>query len=106
MLHAIIETGGKQYRVAEGDVLFVEKLDAEAGQDITFEKVLAVIDDEKGASIGTPVVDGASVSASVVKNGRSKKIYVYKFKAKKNYRRRQGHRQPYTQVRIDAIKVG
>ena len=102
----MIETGGKQYRVAEGDVLFIEKLDAQAGESVTFDKVLAVIDDEKGASIGTPVVEGASVSASVVKNGRAKKIHVYKFKAKKNYRRRQGHRQPYTQVQIGAIKVG
>jgi large subunit ribosomal protein L21 len=106
MLHAIIETGGKQYRVAEGDVLFIEKLDAQAGDSVSFDKVLAVIDDEKGASIGTPAVEGASVSAKVVKNGKAKKIHVYKFKAKKNYRRRQGHRQPYTQVQIDAIKVG
>ncbi|MCR4772573.1 MAG: 50S ribosomal protein L21 [Oscillospiraceae bacterium] len=105
-MHAIIETGGKQYRVAEGDVLFIEKLDAQAGDSVSFDKVLAVIDDEKGASIGTPAVEGASVSAKVVKNGKAKKIHVYKFKAKKNYRRRQGHRQPYTQVQIDAIKVG
>ena len=106
MLHAIIETGGKQYRVAEGDVLFIEKLDVTAGDSVTFDKVLAVIDDEKDPIIGTPTVEGASVSADVVKNGRAKKIHVFKFKAKKNYRRRQGHRQPYTQVRIGAIKVG
>ncbi len=106
LLHAIIETGGKQYRVAEGDVVFIEKLPVEAGDSVTFDRVLAVIDTEKGSSFGTPVVEGAKVTANVVKNGKSKKVMVFKYKAKKNYRRRQGHRQPYTQVQIDAITVG
>jgi len=104
MKHAIIETGGKQYRVAEGDVLFIEKLNVEAGEAVTFDKVLAVIDDE-GHKFGTPTVEGASVSASVVKNGKSKKIRVYKMKPKKGYQRTQGHRQPYTKVQISTITV-
>ncbi len=106
MLHAIIETGGKQYRVAEGDVVFVERLPVEAGDSVTFDRVLAVMDSEKGPSFGTPVLEGAKVTANVVKNGKGKKIMVFKYKAKKNYRRRQGHRQPYTQVQIDAITLG
>lgn len=104
--HAIIVTGGKQYRVAEGDLLFIEKLPNEAGDSVVFDQVLAVLDDEKEAVIGAPTVAGATVSAKVVKNGKAKKIIVFKYKAKKNYRRRQGHRQPYTQVQIDAIKLG
>ena len=106
MQHAIIVTGGKQYRVAEGDLLFVEKLPAEAGDTVTFDQVLAVVDGEKEPIIGTPTVAGATVTAKVVKNGKGKKVRVFKYKAKKNYRRRQGHRQPYTQVQIDAITVG
>ena len=102
MKHAIIETGGKQYRVAEGDVLFIEKLEIEAGDTVTFDKVLAVIDDE-GHKFGTPVVEGATVSAEVVKNGKSKKIRVYKMKPKKGYQRTKGHRQPYTKVQISTI---
>ena len=102
MKYAIIETGGKQYRVAEGDTLFIEKLNAEAEQDITFDKVLAVMDE--GSSVfGTPVVAGASVSAKVLKNGKGRKIRVYKMKPKKGYQRTQGHRQPYTKVLIGAI---
>lgn len=104
--HAIIVTGGKQYRVAEGDLLFIEKLPVEAGETVTFDQVLAVVSDEADPIIGTPVVAGATVTAKVVKNGKGKKIRVFKYKAKKNYRRRQGHRQPYTQVQIDAITVG
>ena len=104
--YAIIVTGGKQYRVKSGDVLFVEKLPVEAGDTVTFDQVLAVLDDEKEAVIGAPLVEGAAVTANVVKNGNAKKIHVFKYKAKKNYRRRQGHRQPYTQVQIDAITVG
>ena len=104
MKHAVIETGGKQYRVAEGDVIFVEKLDVEAGEAVTFDRVLAVIDGEN-AVFGTPVVEGASVSANVVKNGKSKKIRVYKMKPKKGYRRTQGHRQPYTKVQIGTINA-
>ena len=103
-MHAIIETGGKQYKVAEGDTLFIEKLPAEAGDAVTFRKVLAVIDGDK-LTVGTPVVEGAKVDASVVKNGRGKKIIVFKYKPKKNYRRKQGHRQPYTKVTIGKISV-
>ena len=104
MKHAIIETGGKQYRVAEGDVIFVEKLDVEAGESVKFDRVLAVIDEENTV-FGAPVIEGASVSANVVKNGKSKKIRVYKMKPKKGYRRTQGHRQPYTKVEITKIEA-
>lgn len=101
---AIIVTGGKQYRVAEGDVIFVEKLDVEAGETVKFDRVLAVIDEDK-AVFGTPVVENAVVSGNVVKNGKSKKIRVYKMKPKKGYRRTQGHRQPYTKVEITKIEA-
>lgn len=102
--HAIIVTGGKQYRVAEGDVIFVEKLDVEAGETVKFDRVLAVIDEDK-AVFGTPVVENAVVSGNVVKNGKSKKIRVYKMKPKKGYRRTQGHRQPYTKIEITKIEA-
>ena len=102
--HAIIVTGGKQYRVAEGDVIFVEKLDVEAGETVKFDRVLAVIDEDK-AVFGTPVAENAVVSGNVVKNGKSKKIRVYKMKPKKGYRRTQGHRQPYTKVEITKIEA-
>ena len=102
--HAIIVTGGKQYRVAEGDIIFVEKLDVEAGEAVKFDRVLAVIDEDK-AVFGTPVVENAVVSGNVVKNGKSKKIRVYKMKPKKGYRRTQGHRQPYTKVEITKIEA-
>jgi large subunit ribosomal protein L21 len=101
---AIIETGGKQYKVAEGDVLFIEKLNSEAGDEIKFDKVLAVLG-EGEAMFGAPVVEGASVDASVVKNGKGKKIVVFKYKPKKGYRLRQGHRQPYTKVEIKKINA-
>ena len=101
-MHAIIETGGKQYKVAEGDTLYIEKLNVEAGETVTFDKVLAVLDGDK-ATFGAPVVDGASVTANVVKNGKGKKVLVFKYKPKKNYRRRQGHRQPYTKVEITKV---
>ncbi len=104
MKHAIIVTGGKQYRVAEGDVVFVEKLDAAAGDSVKFDQVLAVIDGEN-VVFGKPVIEGASVSANVVKNGKGSKIRVYKMKPKKGYRRTQGHRQPYTKVQIEAINA-
>ena len=104
MKHAIIVTGGKQYRVAEGDVLFVEKLDVEAGDTVTFDQVLAVVDGE-AASFGAPLLSGATVTAKVEKNGKGKKIRVYKMKPKKGYRRTQGHRQPYTKVTIEAINA-
>lgn len=104
MKHAIIVTGGKQYRVAEGDVLFIEKLNVEDGETVTFDRVLAVID-EGESRFGTPVLEGVSVEANVVKNGRAKKIRVYKMKPKKGYRLTKGHRQPYTQVEIKAINA-
>ena len=103
-MHAIIETGGKQYKVTEGDTLFIEKLEAEAGQAITFDKVLAILDGDK-ATFGTPVVEGASVEGKIVKNGKGKKIRIFKYNAKKGYRKRQGHRQPYTKVQIGAIQA-
>ena len=104
MKNAVIETGGKQYRVAEGDVIYVEKLNAADGETVTFDKVLAVVNE--GESVfGTPTVEGATVSATVVKTGKSKKIRVYKMKPKKNYRRTQGHRQPYTKVQIGTINA-
>ena len=104
MKHAVIETGGKQYRVAEGDVIYVEKLSAADGEAVTFDKVLAVVDE--GVNVfGTPTVEGATVSATVVKTGKGKKIRVYKMKPKKNYRRTQGHRQPYTKVQIGTINA-
>lgn len=100
--HAIIVTGGKQYRVAEGDVIYVEKLEAEAGSTVKFDRVLAVID-EAGSVFGTPVIEGAVVTGNVVKNGKGKKVRVYKMKPKKGYQRLQGHRQPYTKVQIETI---
>ena len=103
-MHAIIETGGKQYKVSEGDTLFIEKLPVEAGEAVTFDKVLAVIDGDK-ITVGTPVVEGAKVDGSVVKNGKGKKVIVFKYKPKKGYRRKQGHRQPYTKVTIGKISV-
>ena len=103
-MNAIIETGGKQYKVAEGDTLFIEKLPNEAGDNVTFDKVLAVIDGDK-ITVGTPVVEGAKVDASVVKNGKGKKVIVFKYKPKKGYRRKQGHRQPYTKVTIGKIEA-
>ncbi|GGG20305.1 50S ribosomal protein L21 [Paenibacillus abyssi] len=103
-MYAIIETGGKQYKVQEGDVLFIEKLDVNEGDSVTFDRVLAVSNSE-GLVTGTPVVSGASVSATVEKHGKGQKIIVYKYKAKKNYRRKQGHRQPYTKVTIGKIQA-
>jgi len=103
-MHAIIETGGKQYKVTEGDTLFIEKLASEAGENVTFDKVLAVIDGDK-ITVGTPVVEGASVEGKIVKNGKGKKIRIFKYNAKKGYRKRQGHRQPYTKVEIGKISV-
>ena len=103
-MNAIIVTGGKQYKVAEGDVLFIEKLEAEAGETITFDQVLAILDGET-ATFGAPVVEGASVTATVVKNGKGKKIRIFKYKPKKgSTRRRQGHRQPYTKLTIESIE--
>ena len=103
-MQAIIVTGGKQYVVNEGDTLFIEKLPVEAGDAVTFDQVLAIVDGES-TKFGTPVVEGAKVEATVVKNGKGKKVRVYKYKAKKGYHKRQGHRQPYTRVEIGKISV-
>ena len=102
MKHAVIVTGGKQYRVAVDDVVYVEKLPVEAGETVTIDQVLAIVD-EDASVFGTPVIEGATVTATVEKNGKAKKIRVYKMKPKKNYRRTQGHRQPYTKLTITAI---
>ena len=103
-MYAVIQTGGKQYRVSEGDVLNVEKLAVEAGENVVFDKVLTVVNDGD-VMIGKPVVEGAKVTAKVVEHGKAKKIFVFKYKAKSNYRRRQGHRQPYTKVLIEKIEA-
>ncbi len=101
-MYAVIETGGKQYKVSEGDTLFIEKLETAEGETVTFDKVLAVADGED-VKFGAPTVEGATVEANVVKNGKAKKIYVFKMKRKKNYRRKKGHRQPFTKVEITKI---
>ncbi len=100
---AIFVTGGKQYKVSEGDVLFIEKLAAEAEETVVFDEVLAVVGDE--VQIGKPVVEGAKVTAKVLKNGKAKKVIVYKMHPKKGYRRKQGHRQPYTKIQIESISL-
>ncbi|MCH5324964.1 MAG: 50S ribosomal protein L21 [Eubacterium sp.] len=101
-MYAIIETGGKQYQVQEGDEIFIEKLDAEG--EITFDKVIMVGKDD-GAVVGTPYVDGATVKASLIKNGKGKKITVFTYKPKKSSKRAMGHRQPYSKVKIEAINA-
>ena len=101
-MQAIIVTGGKQYIVSEGDTLFIEKLEAEAGESVVFDRVLAIVDGEN-TKIGVPVVENAKVDATVVKNGKGKKIRIFKYTPKKGYRKRQGHRQPYTKVEIAKI---
>lgn len=103
-MYAIIETGGKQYKVAVGDVLYIEKLTATEGEVVTFDRVLAVSSND-GLTTGSPLISGASVSAKVEKHGKGEKILVFKYKAKKNYRRKQGHRQPYTKVVIETIQA-
>ena len=103
-MYAIIETGGKQYRVREGDTLYLEKLPAEAGEVVEINKVLALIKDDE-LKLGTPLVENARVVLKVVRHGRGKKIIVFKYKAKKNYRHKQGHKQPFTQVTIEKIEA-
>lgn len=102
-MYAIIKTGGKQYKVSEGDEIIIEKLEVAEDAEVTFEEVLAVIDGDD-VKIGVPKVEGAKVTATVVKNGKGPKIRILKYKHKTNYRRRQGHRQPFTKVRIDKIE--
>ena len=100
-MYAVFETGGKQYKVSEGDVIYVEKLNLEDGATVTFDKVLAVAGET--LSVGAPYVEGAKVEASVLKSGRGKKIYVFKYKAKKNEKKKIGHRQDYTKIQITHI---
>lgn len=103
-MYAVIETGGKQYQVKANDTLFIEKLDVEADSSVVFDKVIA-IGGEDGFKLGKPYVEGASVRAKVIKNGKAKKITVMTYKPKKGEKRKQGHRQPYTQVQIEAIEA-
>ena len=103
-MFAVIETGGKQYKVSEGDTLFVEKIDAEAEQTVKLDKVLAVSDDN-GFRVGAPYVSGAAVEAKVVKQGKGKKLYVLRYKAKKNEKKKMGHRQLYTKLEITKIEA-
>ena len=102
-MHAVIETGGKQYSVQEGDIIYIEKLNADNGDSVEFDRVMALYEGDS-VKIGNPVIEGAKVTASIVKNGKGRKINIFKFKAKKGYRRRQGHRQPYTKVQIGKIE--
>lgn len=103
-MYAVIETGGKQVRVQEGDTIFIEKLNVEADASVSFDKVVAV-GAEDGIKVGTPYVEGATVTAKVLKNGKGKKITVFTYKPKKGEKRKMGHRQPYTQVQIEAINA-
>ena len=103
-MYAIIKTGGKQYRVAESDVITIEKLEAAAEETVTFDEVLTVVNDSD-VKVGAPLVDGAKVTGKVLEHGKAKKILVFKYKSKSNYRRRQGHRQPFTKVRIESIQA-
>ncbi|MGM9632681.1 MAG: 50S ribosomal protein L21 [Eubacteriales bacterium] len=102
-MFAIIQTGGKQYKVSEGEIIFVEKLDVNEGETVVFDCVKALSDGES-FKVGTPTVEGAKVTANVLKNGKGKKIYVLKYKSKKNEKKKIGHRQPYTKVQITAIQ--
>ena len=103
-MYASIKTGGKQYRVSEGDVITIEKLDVAAEGTVSFDEVVTVVKDGD-VKVGTPLVDGAKVTGTVLEHGKAKKILVFKYKAKSNYRRRQGHRQPFTKVRIEKIEA-
>ena len=103
-MYAIIKTGGKQYRVSEGDVITIEKLDVAAEGTVSFDEVVTVVKDGD-VKVGTPLVDGAKVTGTVLEHGKAKKSLVFKYKAKSNYRRRQGHRQPFTKVRIEKIEA-
>ena len=103
-MFAVIETGGKQYRVNEGDVIFVEKLDVNEGDTIVFDRVMAMSIGQS-FEVGAPIIEGAKVTAKVLKNGKAKKIYVMKYKAKKNEKKKLGHRQPYTKVEIVSVEA-
>ena len=101
-MYAIIETGGKQYKVAEGDIITVEKLGVEAGQEYTFDKVLVLAKDGD-VKVGAPYVEGTAVTASVIGDGKAKKVVVYKYKPKKGFHKKNGHRQPFTKLQIKSI---
>lgn len=103
-MFAIVETGGKQYRVQEGDVITVEKLNVEAGEKIVFDKVLMLSDGET-VKVGAPYVESCNVTGTVVENGKGPKVIIFKYKAKKDYRKKQGHRQPYTMIKIDKVSA-
>jgi large subunit ribosomal protein L21 len=102
-MYAIIATGGKQYKVQEGDIITVEKLSVDSGTSFDFEQVLAVAGEDGKLSIGTPYVAGAKVTASIIGNGKEKKVIIYKYKSKKGFHKKKGHRQPYTKLKIDSI---
>jgi large subunit ribosomal protein L21 len=104
-MYALIETGGKQYHVKKDGTLFIEKLDAQEGETVTFEKVLLLVQDNGETKIGTPTIDGVKVTGRVVKHGKEKKVIVFKYKPKKNYKRKKGHRQPFSKVVIENIEV-
>ena len=103
-MYAVIVTGGKQYKVQEGEILFIERLDKEISDDIVFDNVL-VLSDDNGVKFGTPNVEGATVSAKVISHGKDKKIIVFKYRPKKDSKKKQGHRQPYTKIQIEKIKA-
>jgi large subunit ribosomal protein L21 len=103
-MYAVIKTGGKQYRVAEGDVVNIEKIEGDTGANVAFEEVL-MVSQEAETKIGTPFLDGASVSGTILEQGRSKKLIVFKFKRRKDYKRKYGHRQSFTRIRIDQIQA-
>jgi large subunit ribosomal protein L21 len=103
-VYAIIKTGGKQYRVSEGDVISVEKLNVASGEKIVFDQVL-IVENDGELQIGAPVVSGAAVEGTVVQQGKEKKVVVFKYKPKKDYRKKQGHRQPFTRVKIEKISL-
>lgn len=103
-MYAIFETGGKQYKVSEGDVLYIERLNNAVGESVSFDKVLAVLKSD-ALNIGTPMIEGSKVDAKILAHGKGKKIIVFKYKSKKGYSKKQGHRQPYTKIQIEKIKA-
>ena len=104
-MYAVLQTGGKQYKVSEGDVIFIEKLDAEVDSTIELKSLLAVSKEDGTLIVGSPIIEGASLSAKVLGQGKAKKVVVFKYKSKKDYRRKQGHRQPYTKLQIEKINA-
>ncbi len=103
-MYAVIETGGKQYRVQEGDVITVEKSDVEAGEKINFDRVLLLSDGET-VKVGAPYVESCNVAGTVVEHGKGQKVIIFKYKSKKDYRKKQGHRQPYTMIKIEKVSA-